>query len=106
MTTKFFADVNGLALELTRVYQERNKATGRYEWFGEPATSTPVWNRETQKWDRTILAVTRKVEMKRSPSRHECDARCLNAIGKIMRCECSCGGKNHGAGSALQCVAA
>lgn len=28
--------------------------------------------------------------------KHVCDARCINAIGP--NCECSCGGKNHGAG--------
>lgn len=27
---------------------------------------------------------------------HECDARCVHATGHV--CECSCGGKNHGAG--------
>ena len=44
------------------------------------------------------LPVERKIEYKSNPSRHDCDARCLNATGKIMRCECSCGGKNHGRG--------
>ena len=28
------------------------------------------------------------------PSRHKCDARCMNARGH--NCECSCGGANHG----------
>lgn len=32
----------------------------------------------------------------RFSEKHTCDARCLNAIGP--NCECSCGGKNHGAG--------
>lgn len=40
----------------------------------------------------------RIIEYKASPSRHSCDARCYNATGKIMRCECACGGKNHGLG--------
>jgi len=44
-------------------------------------------------------AVERKVEYKSFPSKHECDARCMNATGRIMKCECSCGGKNHGRGS-------
>lgn len=101
MTIKFFADFDGETVELTRVYQERN---GR--WFGEPVNSTPVWNRDAGKWDRTIVAVTRKIEMKRNPSRHECDARCLNAVGRVMRCECSCGGKNHGRGNSFICEAA
>lgn len=47
----------------------------------------------------TALKADRKVEYKRSPSRHACDARCLNATGRVMKCECSCGGKNHGRGT-------
>ncbi len=51
------------------------------------------------------IKVTRKIEMKSMPSRHECDARCMFATGRIMKCECSCGGKNHGKGS-LACEVA
>lgn len=51
------------------------------------------------------VKVTRSIEMKASPSRHECDDRCLNATGRTMKCECSCGGKNHGRG-AFACEAA
>lgn len=47
----------------------------------------------------------RVVEYKSNPSRHECDARCLNATGRVMKCECACGGKNHGRGS-IMCEAA
>ena len=50
--------------------------------------------------------VERKVEYKSNPSKHECDARCLNATGRIMKCECSCGGKNHGRGSSFVAEAA
>jgi hypothetical protein len=35
----------------------------------------------------------------RFSAKHECNAKCLAATGH--QCECSCGGKNHGAGSAL-----
>jgi hypothetical protein len=45
------------------------------------------------------MPVTRSIEYKSFPSRHECDARCINATGRVMRCECSCGGKNHGKGA-------
>ena len=45
------------------------------------------------------VRATRKVEYKSNPSKHECDARCINATGRIMKCECSCGGKNHGMGA-------
>jgi len=43
------------------------------------------------------LPVTRVIFRKANPSNHKCDARCLNATGQ--QCECSCGGKNHGAKS-------
>jgi hypothetical protein len=48
------------------------------------------------------VTVERKIERKPNPSMHKCDARCLNATG--FKCECSCGGKNHGAGSFI-CLA-
>lgn len=51
------------------------------------------------------IAVERTVEFKSNPSRHECDARCLNATGRIMKCECSCGGKNHGKSSFMAVAA-
>lgn len=51
---------------------------------------------------RTVAAVERRIEYKSNPSMHICDSRCMNARGRS--CECSCGGKNHGAGS-FQCAA-
>ena len=51
------------------------------------------WVEETG-WVRATRVVIRK----RSPSNHKCDVRCLNATGRTMQCECSCGGKNHGKG--------
>lgn len=50
--------------------------------------------------------VDRTIEYKTNPSRHECDARCINATGRIMKCECSCGGKYHGRGSFICAEAA
>jgi hypothetical protein len=39
----------------------------------------------------------RKIEWKRNPSLHKCNAKCMG--GKVNgACECQCGGKNHGAG--------
>jgi hypothetical protein len=43
-----------------------------------------------------LLPVTRTIFFKSNPSLHKCGPRCLNATGHD--CECSCGGKNHGAG--------
>lgn len=41
-------------------------------------------------------AADRLIDRGTSPSGHRCDARCMYAKGHI--CECSCGGKYHGAG--------
>lgn len=43
--------------------------------------------------------VERSIRYSSQPSKHECDARCINATGRVMNCECSCGGKNHGKGA-------
>ena len=48
---------------------------------------------------------TRKIEMKRNPSKHICNAKCLNGSCHGT-CECRCGGKNHGRGMFTQLVAA
>lgn len=45
-----------------------------------------------------LRPVVRSIRFKRNPSLHKCDARCMNAKGHD--CECSCGGKNHGARAA------
>ena len=52
------------------------------------------------------VTAERVIERKSGASNHKCDARCLNATGKIMKCECSCGGKNHGRGAFVCEVAA
>lgn len=45
-----------------------------------------------------ILPVERVIEYKSSPSKHECNSKCLG--GKVNgSCECRCGGANHGLGS-------
>jgi hypothetical protein len=47
--------------------------------------------------DGRRVQVERAIERKSNPSNHKCDARCTNARG--FKCECSCGGKYHGAGN-------
>lgn len=47
------------------------------------------------------LGITRVIELKSNPSKHECDERCLNATGRVMKCECACGGRNHGRGNSV-----
>lgn len=67
---------------------------------GLPEGTSRTWDRGTGKWSRAgFLPAQRAVTFKRNASRHACDARCLNATGRTMQCECSCGGKNHGKGS-------
>ena len=89
---RYFAEHNGTAVELSRVRHD-GAASTRVNHFSGFAP------------DGTMLVAQRMVEFKSRPSRHECDARCMNATGRVMKCECSCGGKNHGRGSFL-CEAA
>jgi hypothetical protein len=72
--------------------------------FGQPVDFTPVFVPGIG-WNRGYVPVERSIEYKSNPSKHVCDARCYNATGRIMKCECSCGGKNHGKG-AFNCEAA
>lgn len=90
---KYFANQNGMPVELTKVWHDGHVSSKACHFFG----LAPNGER---------LQAQRVVEFKRFPSRHECDARCLNATGRIMKCECSCGGKNHGRGSSIVCEAA
>lgn len=64
---------------------------------GEPIGYEPVYI-QGEGWKHNYLPVERIVNYKSNPSKHECDARCMNASGRTMNCECSCGGKNHGKG--------
>ena len=85
-TFKYFADLNGAAFELTSIWPAGVDAK-----FGNVRTGKTA--------DGLRVAVSRAIEMKRAPSRHVCDARCVHASGKVMRCECACGGANHGRGA-------
>jgi hypothetical protein len=88
-TFRYFATQDGIIVELSGVYHsgqgsKANQFTGR----------APNGQR---------MVCDRKIERKNNPSMHQCDGRCLNATGFL--CECSCRGKNHGAGR-MVCVAA
>jgi hypothetical protein len=80
---RHFATLNGETIVLNSTIDNR----GREGRFG--------WHPETKTW----IKVERVIEYKSFASKHECDARCLNATGRVMKCECSCGGKNHGKGA-------
>lgn len=84
---RYFADIGGEAHELTGVY------------FNGGASTMKAGNFMGRLASGEVVTATRQIEFKRNASRHECDARCMNATGRIMKCECSCGGKNHGRGS-------
>lgn len=87
--------------ELTGVfYDDRTR-----KFFGTPEGFKPYWIEAEKRWERGTINAERVVQMKANPSRHECDDRCLNATGRVMKCECKCGGKNHGRG-AFVCEAA
>lgn len=75
-------------------------------FYGGPRGMTPIGylSDELAAWKAggpraTEVQADRKIEYKSSPSRHVCDARCVNATGRVMKCECACGGKNHGRGT-------
>lgn len=96
---RYFSDAGGEAVELVGIHQVENaefsrrwpgvrgiRCDGYTKWAGRPAAGAD-----------DLLTVTRMIDYKRFPSRHECNARCLG--GKATgTCECSCGGKNHGRG--------
>lgn len=98
---RYFADINGQVVELTRVRHDGSPSTKASSFEGISVGSDPVFV-PGKGWTGFIRA-TRVVEYKSNPSKHECDARCLNATG--MKCECSCDGKNHGRGNFI-CVEA
>jgi hypothetical protein len=88
MTHLYFADTAAGTIQFSRVDYRTDGAYG--------------FDAATRAWVKT----NRTVEYKTSnPSKHVCDDRCINASGRTMKCECSCGGKNHGRG-AFNCAAA
>ena len=89
---KYFADINGESFELTGIW---HNGAGRI----------PAKNFSGLLPNGERVQATRKIEYKSLALKHECDSRCINATGRIMKCECACGGKNHGRGSFL-CEAA
>jgi hypothetical protein len=72
------------------------RGPGKGVLAGIDPANPPTWN-GTQ-WVGYVN-VERSIRYSSNPSKHECDARCINATGRVMNCECSCGGKNHGKGA-------
>lgn len=74
--------------------------------IGLPVGEVRTYDHAAKKWSRAgFLPAQREITYKSNPSRHQCDARCFNATGRTMQCECSCGGQNHGKGAFI-CLAA
>jgi hypothetical protein len=80
---RYFATHNGEVVRLDKVHHDGHISTKAHHFTG----LTP---------DGTRVTAERAIEFKSNPSLHKCDARCTNAKG--FKCECSCGGKNHGKG--------
>lgn len=95
---KYFAEIDGHTVKLAWISTMENKefanlfpgATGRrsdsfskFVGYIDNSSKHPV-------------PAFRSIEFKSNPSLHKCDARCQHAKGH--KCECSCGGANHGKG--------
>jgi hypothetical protein len=80
---RYFADVADRVIRVTNIDHRGGAGLNGGTWG---------WDPDGKKW----IKVTRRIQYKAFPSKHECDARCMGATGKSMNCECSCGGKNHG----------
>ena len=102
-TFKYFNDQAGAAIQLKAPYGMDNKEFAakfpgvkgfRYDGFS-------MWVGYPIEGAGGPMPITRKIEYKSFPSKHECNAKCLN--GKHNgACECQCGGKNHGRGMFTQ----
>jgi hypothetical protein len=106
-TTAFFSDqADGSVVAFRNTSKRVALNNGTFRTHIVPAK---VWKGDDGKLygfnDNGKFLITRKIEMKSFPSRHDCDARCYNATGRTMNCECACGGVNHGKGS-FSCVEA
>ncbi len=92
---RHFADLaNGQTVEIkSNIFSKR--IGGKDVRFGIDPANPPVWN--GKEWTGYVQ-VTRSIKYTTYYVKHECDARCYNAQGTTMNCECQCGGANHGKG--------
>lgn len=109
-TIKKFSDVTGQAIELGALTPMRNeefaarwpgvkgiRADGYTKWVAKPIVGEAAAADSAGADSADFLPVTRMIEMKRYPSLHQCNSKCLNGKHNGI-CECKCGGKNHGRG--------
>lgn len=95
---KYFSDFNGESVSLKAIRDIPNKEfVDKFPGVkGRRSDGFSMWvgfSAETGE----MLPVTRTIEYKSNPSKHECNSKCLNGKHNGV-CECRCGGKNHGAG--------
>ncbi len=112
MVTKYFVDLtNGQTIQVPQKQVETVDATEYQRIFGKPANKRSMMIcRVFQEVEGGVLMkpfnnvwytnVSRVVKFDSLPlalgTAHECDSRCMHAKGRVMNCECACGGKNHG----------
>lgn len=95
-TFKYFSDIDGEAIELSSPWNMSNKEFAA-KFPGVKGLKADGYSMWVGYRGNEVLPLTRRIEYKRNPSLHVCNAKCLG--GKINgTCECQCGGKNHGAG--------
>lgn len=105
MAFKYFNSIT----ELTGVYTinpkefaerfpgETSRKDGYYHFIGRPM-DVSITGMSRVEVSALYVPVERIIDYKKQPSLHKCDARCQNATGRIMKCECRCGGRFHGVG--------
>lgn len=94
-TYKYFANCGGEQVELLDVHYNPQQffgvISGNLRWLKKKPYRM-AGRCEKCGW---LHVAQREIEWKKDPSLHRCDGRCMSAKG--FSCECSCGGKNHGA---------
>jgi hypothetical protein len=94
----YFSDLDGITVQLKCVIPMPN-AEFRARWPGVKGVRYDGFQMKTGRpvGGSDYLPLTRSIEMKANPSKHECNAKCLNGAHN-GRCECKCNGRNHGRG--------
>lgn len=90
---RYFADCQGEAVRLTRIEHDGRASN-------KPANFSGLCPKCGERHQ-----ASRKIDyVEHGPSGHLCNAKCLT--GAVNgRCECRCGGKNHGRGGVLAALA-
>ncbi|MEX3764417.1 hypothetical protein [Paraburkholderia phenoliruptrix] len=101
---KHFADFNGQTMALTRVTSISN-AEFAARFPGVKGIRDDGYSMRVGFADGVMFPLTRVIEYKAQPSRHECNAKCMNGSHRGV-CECRCGGRNHGRGMFTDLLAA